>query len=153
MTSFSDTFMAKTIRLHNTFLLHRSPPKDSNQENWSSAHFCWFKSSTWSRKSPSGEVWTPVQAPNMASNHGTIAEMSVFSPWHSMELHGYSMDTPWQVRRIPWISIDFHGIPWISIDFHGFPWISMEFHGAISHGIVRIESEKSGKCHSKLVHS
>ena len=30
------------------------------------------------RVSPSGEVWTPVQAPNMASNHGTIVEMSVF---------------------------------------------------------------------------
>ena len=78
ITSFSDAFIAKTIRLHNTVVLHRSPPKDSNQENWSSTHFYWFKSSTWSRKSLSGEVWTPVQAPNMASNHGTIVEMSVF---------------------------------------------------------------------------
>ena len=39
---------------------------------------CWFKSPTWSRKSPSGEAWKPVQAPNMASTHGTIVEMSVF---------------------------------------------------------------------------
>ena len=78
ITSFSDAFIAKTIRLHNTVVLHRSPPKYSNQENWSSTHFYWFKSPTWSRKSLSGEVWTPVQAPNMASNHGTIVEMSVF---------------------------------------------------------------------------
>ena len=80
MTFFSDTFIAKTIRLHNTVVLHRSPPKDSNQENRSSTHFYWFKSPTWSRKSLSGEAWTPVQAPNMASNHGTIVEleMSVF---------------------------------------------------------------------------
>ena len=54
------------------------PPKYSNQENWSSTHFYWFKSSKWLRKSLSGEVWTPVQAPNMASKHGTIVEMSVF---------------------------------------------------------------------------
>ena len=32
MTSFSDAFIAKTIRLHNTVVLLRSPPKDSNQE-------------------------------------------------------------------------------------------------------------------------
>ena len=44
--------------------------------------------------------------------------------WHSMELHRYSMDTPWEFR----------GIPWISIDFHVFPWISMEFRGGILHG-------------------
>ena len=38
---FSDAFIAKTIRLHNTVVLHRSPPKDLNQENWSSTHFTW----------------------------------------------------------------------------------------------------------------
>ena len=65
-------------RIGLSVVLHRSPPKHSNQENWSSTHFYWFKSPTWSRKSLSGEVWTPVQAPNMASNHGTIVEMSVF---------------------------------------------------------------------------
>ena len=75
---FSDAVIAKTIRVHNTFVLHRIPPKDSNQENWSSTHFYWFKSPTWSHKSLSGEVWTPVQALNMASNRGTIVEMSVF---------------------------------------------------------------------------
>ena len=32
MTSFSDAFIAKTIRLHSTVVLLRSPPKDSNQE-------------------------------------------------------------------------------------------------------------------------
>ena len=42
-------------------------------------------------------------------------------PWHSMELRGYSMDTPWKFHGIPSNSIDFHEIPWISIDFHGFP--------------------------------
>ena len=65
-------------RIGLSVVLDRSPPKHSNQENWSSTHFYWFKSPTWSRKSLSGEVWTPVQAPNMASNHGTIVEMSVF---------------------------------------------------------------------------
>ena len=34
--------------------------------------------SKWSRKSRSEDAWTPVQALNMASNHGTIMEMSVF---------------------------------------------------------------------------
>ena len=33
-------------------------------------------------------------------------------PWHSMELRGYSMDTPWKFHGIPRNSIDFHGIPW-----------------------------------------
>ena len=47
---FSDAFIIKTIRLHTTLVLHRSPPKDLNQENGSSAHFYWFKSPTWSRK-------------------------------------------------------------------------------------------------------
>ena len=78
-TSFSDAFIAKIIRLDNTVVLHRSPPEDLNQENWSSTHFYWFKSPTWSRKSLSGEAWKPVQAPNIPSNHGTIVEkMSVF---------------------------------------------------------------------------
>ena len=44
-----DAFIIKTIRLQTTVVLHRSPPKDLNQENWSCTHFCWFKSRTWSR--------------------------------------------------------------------------------------------------------
>ena len=61
-------------RIGLSVVLHRSPPKHSNQENWSSTHFYWFKSPTWSRKSLTGEAWMPVQAPNIAiaSNHGTI---------------------------------------------------------------------------------
>ena len=39
ITSFSDAFIAKTIRLHNTVVLQRSRPKDLNQEDWSSTHF------------------------------------------------------------------------------------------------------------------
>ena len=49
-----DAFIIKTIRLHTTVVLHRSQPKDLNQENWSCTHFYWFKSPTWSRKSLSG---------------------------------------------------------------------------------------------------
>ena len=44
-----DTFIINTICLHTTFKLHRSPPKNLNQENWSCTHFYWFKSCTWSR--------------------------------------------------------------------------------------------------------
>ena len=67
-------------RIGLSVVLDRSPPKHSNQENWSSTHFYWFKSPPWSRKSLTGEAWMPVQAPNIAiaSNHGTIVEMSVF---------------------------------------------------------------------------
>ena len=43
-TSFSDAFVINTIRLQTTVVLHRSPPKDLNQENGSPTHFYWFKS-------------------------------------------------------------------------------------------------------------
>ena len=99
ITSFSDAFIAKTIRLHNTAVLHRSPPKYLNQENWCSTHFCWFKSPTWSRKSLSGEVWTPVQAPNMASNHGTIVEMSIFKGFKLWSLSELIVPF-WRCRRV-----------------------------------------------------
>ena len=32
-TSFWDAFIIKTIRLYTTVVVHRSPPKDLNQEN------------------------------------------------------------------------------------------------------------------------
>ena len=73
-----------------------------------------------------GIPWTSKETPwNFMAFHGTTSILHG-TPWrHSMELHGYSMnsmDAPWKFHGIPWISMDFHGIPWISIDFHGIPW-------------------------------
>ena len=85
-------------RIGLSVVLHRSPPKHSNQENWSSTHFYWFKSPPWSRKSLTGEAWMPVKAPNIAiaSNQGTIVEMSVFKGfilWSLSELYYCTIPT------------------------------------------------------------
>ena len=82
-------FIIKTIPLHITVVLHRSPPKDLNQENWSCTHFYWFKSPTWSRKSLSGglESSSSTKHGGNSTARWRLSVFESFNLWSVSELN------------------------------------------------------------------
>ena len=99
-----DAFIIKTIRLHTTVVLHRSPPKDLNQENWSCTHFYWFKSPTWWRKSLSGGL----ESSSSTKHGGNSTARWRLSVFESFNLWSALCRRSWRVKQweknIAWFS-------------------------------------------------